>query len=148
MKKRFLGSRLSSAAVQLQPQQPLHVDIASQDFARSSYTAAAKPSVESDSNGTGTYSSTTTFNAQTSQMPNAEKKYNIYLSTTRSGRLELDLSKDVSAVSRINNTVQSQAIKDCFCLGKFNPQRPQPILVKFITIAISHNTYVHLCSMG
>ena len=56
---------------------------------------------------------------------------------TRSERLDSDLSKVVSVVSGINSSVQYQAIEDCSCLGKFNPQRsqPRPILVKFVRIA-------------
>ena len=56
---------------------------------------------------------------------------------TRSARLESDLSKVVSVVSGINNSVQSQAIKDCHRLGKFNPLRsqPRPVLVKFVQTA-------------
>jgi len=77
-----------------------------------------------------------------------EKKFNVVVygisecpnGTSRSERLNQDLSDVVSVLSKVSSSIEPQAIKDCFRLGKFNPQRskPRPILVKFIRIADVH----------
>ena len=77
-----------------------------------------------------------------------EKKFNVVIygisecpnGTSRSERLNQDLSDVVSVLSKVSSSIEPQAIKDCFRLGKFNPQRskPRPILVKFIRIADVH----------
>ena len=124
-----LKTALNSAAHHSQQPSQLAGTV-TQDPARRSYASVAGPSGESDSNPV------------LKQEPNSDKKF-IYgidecpKGMTRSERLDSDLSKVVSVVSGINSSVQSQAIKDCFRLGKFNPQRsqPRPILVKFVRIA-------------
>ena len=106
-----------------------------------SYAAAATPGGESPSNS----KLSTSSNVQTSStrlVSSSDKKFNIVIygidecakGTIRSERLESDFSKVVSVVSRINSNVHSQAIKDCFHLGKYDPQhkRPRPIMVRFI----------------
>ena len=106
-----------------------------------SYAAAATPGGESPSNS----KLSTSSNVQTSStrlVSSSDKKFNIVIygidecakGTSRSERLESDFSKVVSVVSGIDSNVHSQAIKDCFRLGKYDPQhkRPRPILVKFI----------------
>ena len=89
------------------------------------WRSVAGPSGESDSNPV------------LKQEPNSDKKFIYGIDEcpkwmTRSERLDSDLSKVVSVVSGINSSFESQAIKDCFRLGKFNPQRsqPRPILVE------------------
>ena len=104
---RGLKTALNSAAHHSQQPSQLAGTV-TQDSARRSYASVAGPSGESDSNPV------------LKQEPNPDKKFKV-----------------VSVVSGINSSVQSQAIKDCFRLGKFNPQRsqPRPILVKFVRIA-------------
>ena len=129
---RGLKTALNSAAHHSQQPSQLAGTV-TQDPARRSYASVAGPSGESDSNPV------------LKQEPNSDKKFNIVIygidecpkGMTRSERLDSDLSKVVSVMSGINSSVQSQAIKDCFRLGKFNPQRsqPRPILVKFVRIA-------------
>ena len=57
--------------------------------------------------------------------------------TSRSERLTQDLSEVVTVLSKVSSSIESQAIKDCYRLGKFNPQKhkPRPILVRLIRIA-------------
>ena len=54
--------------------------------------------------------------------------------TSRSARLELDLSNAVSVLSTLESSCQSQSICDCYRLGKYSPHgtRPRPLLVKFV----------------
>ena len=132
----FLQCTLNSVMDLAHSQQSLQqAGAATQEPAQRSYAAVAGPS-ESDS---------TAVLKRREQEPNSDKKYNIVIyginecpkGMTRSARLESDLSKVVSVVSGINSSVQSQAIKDCHRLGKFNPLRsqPRPILVKFVRTA-------------
>jgi uncharacterized phage infection (PIP) family protein YhgE len=114
---RGLKTALNSAAHHSQQPSQLAGTV-TQDPARRSYASVAGPSGESDSNPV------------LKQEPNSDKKFNIVIygidecpkGMTRSERLDSDLSKVVSVVSGINSSVQSQAIKDYFRLGKFNPQ--------------------------
>ena len=131
------GSTASTATDGLQAystQQPLQRKVATtEEPVQRNYAAVAESSGESVSP------------KQKKQEPNSDKKFNIVIyginecpkGMSRSARLESDLAKVVSVVSGINSSVQSQAIKDCFRLGRFNPQRlqPRPILVKFVRIA-------------
>ena len=50
---------------------------------------------------------------------------------------ESDLKSVVSVLSKIDNSVKSQSIKDVYRLGRFNsnPKHPRPILVQFIRAA-------------
>ena len=76
---------------------------------------------------------------------NSTKKYNVIFfgvdecpaGTSRSVRLESDLSCVVSVISSFVTNIQSQALSDCYRLGKFSPlhSKPRPILVKFIRVA-------------
>ena len=89
------------------------------------------------------------LNAQASSsrklLANTDRKYNVVIygisecpkGTSRSERLTQDLSKVESVFSHVSSSIQSQAIKDCYRLGKFNPQKPnpRPILVKLVRIA-------------
>ena len=78
----------------------------------------------------------------------SEEKFNVVIygisecpkDTPRSERLTQDLSKVGSVLSKVSSSIQSQAIQDCYHLGKFNPQntKPRPILVKLIRIADMH----------
>ena len=54
--------------------------------------------------------------------------------SSRASRLESDLNNAVSVLSSVENTIQSQSVKDCYRLGKFSPSstRPRPILIKMI----------------
>ena len=57
--------------------------------------------------------------------------------TSRSARLESDLSSAVSVISSLVRNFHSHALSDCYRLGKFNPSRsnPRPLLIKFIRVA-------------
>ena len=53
-------------------------------------------------------------------------------------RLQSDLSKAVSVLSGLDNSIQSPSIRDTFRLGKFSTyhcDRPRPLLVKFVRAA-------------
>ena len=53
-------------------------------------------------------------------------------------RLQPDLSKAVSVLSGLDNSIQSPSIRDTFRLGKFSTyhrDRPRPLLVKFVRAA-------------
>ena len=92
-------------------------------------------------NQTKTYASVA-GSVPTSEQTTAEKKFNVIVygiaespsSTTRSERIQNDLSKVVELFSKIDCNVGTNAIKDHFRLGKYqsNHQRPRPILVKFL----------------
>ena len=74
-----------------------------------------------------------------------ERKFNVILygideyprGTSRPFRLQGDLNKAVSLLSGLDNSINSQSVKDEFRLGKFSAenQKPQPLLVKFIRAA-------------
>ena len=78
-----------------------------------------------------------------------EKKFNVVVygiaespkGTPRLERVKQDLSSVVLVLSELSSSVQAHAIKDCYRLGKFNPQRlkPRPILVRLIRIADVHS---------
>ena len=89
------------------------------------------------------------LNAQASSsrklLANTDRKLNVVIygisecpkGTSRSERLTQDLSKVESVFSQVSSSIQSQAIKDCYRLGKFNSEKPnpRPILVKLVRIA-------------
>ena len=76
---------------------------------------------------------------------NPDRKYNVVLygieecpqGTSKHARLQSDLKHVVSVMSKVDNTISSESIKDCYCLGKFNPNQslPRPVLVKFIRVS-------------
>ena len=78
-----------------------------------------------------------------------EKKFNVVVygiaegpkGTPRLERVKQDLSSVVLVLSELSSSVQAHAIKDCYRLGKFNPQRlkSRPILVRLIRIADVHS---------
>ena len=78
-----------------------------------------------------------------------DKKFNIVVygidecskGTPRHNRLINDVHKVVSVLSSVDTTIQSQSIKDCLRLGKFNPkqQHPRPLLVRFVRITDASN---------
>ena len=55
----------------------------------------------------------------------------------RSARFESDLTSVVRVFSALDSSIQSQSVRDCYRLGKFNrgASRPRPILVKFVRAA-------------
>ena len=74
-----------------------------------------------------------------------DRKYNIVLygvdecakGIPKRGRFESDLSKAVSILSGLDESIQSESIKDIYRLGKFSQEkkRPSPLLVKFIRVS-------------
>ena len=54
-------------------------------------------------------------------------------------RLESDKTSVVSVFSTLDGTIQAHSIKECYCLGKFDPKRnntkPGPILVHFVRMS-------------
>ena len=54
--------------------------------------------------------------------------------TDRSSRLQNDIKNVLTVFNPIITTLEPNAIKDCFRLGKFNPNstRPRPLMVKFL----------------
>ena len=74
-----------------------------------------------------------------------DRKYNVIVygvnespkGTTKHARLESDLNGAVTVLSKLDNHIQNQSIKDVYRLGKFNPVaiHPRPLLVKFIRAA-------------
>ena len=74
-----------------------------------------------------------------------DKKFNIIIygikecqkGTSKRERLESDLNSVVSVLTGVDNTIQSQSIKDIYRLGKFSQYHkyPRPLLVKFIRAA-------------
>ncbi len=83
--------------------------------------------------------------ATVKQDHNPDRKYNVVLygieecpqGTSKHARLQSDLKHVVSVMSKVDNTISSESIKDCYCLGKFNPNQslPRPVLVKFIWVS-------------
>ena len=77
--------------------------------------------------------------------PYSSRKYNLVLygvpecppGTPRPDRLDSDLTSSVSVFSAVDPKFESQSIKDCSRLGKFDPKhsRPRPILVQFVRMA-------------
>ena len=123
-------------------------DATCSDMSRKSYATATVIS-----NGeSGHVSASTVPNVQvqtgiteTPPKINPERKFNIVVyginecskGTPRHSRLQSDLSSAVSILSKLDNNIQPQSIKDCYRLGKFLPEResPRPILVKLIRIS-------------
>ena len=80
-----------------------------------------------------------------SQISHSERKFNVIVygieecpkGTPKHARLQSDLSHVGSVLSEVDTSVDSQSIKDCYCLGKFIPNQslPRPVLVKFIQIS-------------
>lgn len=72
----------------------------------------------------------------------SEKKFNVIVygvkecpsNTPRSDRLQTELSSVIDIFSSLDSSIQTNAIKDHFRLGKYSidHQRPRPILVKFL----------------
>ena len=54
--------------------------------------------------------------------------------SSRYARLESDLASVVSVLTTLESSFHSQSIKDCYRLGKFNPEsnKPRPILIQFV----------------
>ena len=54
--------------------------------------------------------------------------------SSQSAGLESDLASVVSVLATLESSFHSQSIKDCYRLGKFNPEsnKPRPILVQFV----------------
>ena len=57
--------------------------------------------------------------------------------TPKHARSESDLRSVISVLSKVDNSVESQSIRDVYRLGRYNsnPTHPRPILVKFIRAA-------------
>ena len=74
-----------------------------------------------------------------------ERKYNIILyerdecpkGSSRSARLEGDLNKALTVLSKFDQSIGSHAIKDIYRLGRFSStiKKPRPLLVKLIQVA-------------
>ena len=58
-----------------------------------------------------------------------------------SARLESDLASVVSILTTLESSFHSQSIKDCYRLGKFNPEsnKPRPILAQFVRVVDATN---------
>ena len=59
--------------------------------------------------------------------------------SSRFSCLSSNLASVVSVLSALDSNIQSHSIKECHCLGKFNPTqetiKPRPILVRFVRLA-------------
>jgi len=57
--------------------------------------------------------------------------------TPKHARSESDLRSVISVLSKVDNSVESQSIRDVYRLGRYNsnPTHPRPVLVKFIRAA-------------
>ena len=58
--------------------------------------------------------------------------------TTTQDRLQMDVKNVTSAFSKLESPpIDESSIKDCYRLGKYNPEvnRPRPVLVKFLRYA-------------
>ncbi len=74
-----------------------------------------------------------------------DKKFNVILygvnecppGTDRLTRLSSDLNNVVAVFSTLDSDIQRHSIKECYRLGKFDPQqeKPRPILARFIQMA-------------
>ena len=102
-------------------------------------SAAHDPTTDSGSNMQNRQAATAT------QVPNPDRKYNVVVygveecpqGTPKHARLQSDLKHVVSVMSKVDNTICLESIKDCYRLGKFKPNQslPRPVLVKFIRIS-------------
>ena len=102
--------------------------------ARKSYATVTAPSSES----------ATITHVPHNQFNNPDRKYNIVVygidecpkGLSKSDRFNYELTNVISTMSKIDSSINSQSIKDCFRLGKFIVQQkqPRPILVKFIRV--------------
>ena len=114
-----------------------------------SYATAARSgesSSESTSHDTvsGTHSKPETTKAAQTHYYH-DRKFNVIVygidecpeNTPKHARTESDLKNVVSVLSKVDNSVEPQSIKDIYRLGKFksNSKHPRPILVKFIRAA-------------
>ena len=82
---------------------------------------------------------------KTTKHDHPDRKYNVVVygieecpkGSPKNTRLQSDLNHVVSLLSKVDTTINAQSIKDCYRLGKFNPNQnhPRPILVKFIRIS-------------
>ena len=83
--------------------------------------------------------------ATVKQDHNPDRKYNVVLygieecpqGASKHARLQSNLKHVVSVMSKVDNTISSESIKDCYHLGKFNPTQslPRPVLVKFVRVS-------------
>ena len=76
-----------------------------------------------------------------------DRRYNVVLygveecpsGSSRFSRLSSDLASVVSVFSAPDSTIQSHSIKECYRLGRFNPNnginKPRPLLVRFVRMA-------------
>jgi hypothetical protein len=74
-----------------------------------------------------------------------ERKYNVILfgldecprGTSRSARLDEDLKKAIFVLSKADQSIDSNTIKDIYRLGRYTAEnkKPRPLLVKFIRVA-------------
>lgn len=92
---------------------------------------------------------TTSVNVSTfplaSPLDGHERKFNVVVygveecsrGSSKVSRLKEDMVKVVSALSKVDNSIGSQSIKDVFRLGRFSidNKKPRPLLVKFIRAA-------------
>ena len=111
--------------------------------ARSYASAANAPQDPATTSATLAHppSTSTVANPRISQ----ERKFNVIIygidecprGTSRPSRLQGDLDKAVLLLSGLDNSINSQCVKDVFRLGKFSVenQKPRPVLVKFIRAA-------------
>ena len=89
---------------------------------------------------------------------NPESKYNLVLfgveecrpGLPRSARFESDLTSVVRVFSALDSSIQSQSVRDCYRLGKFNrgASRPRPILVKFVRAADASKIFTRKKSLS
>ena len=74
-----------------------------------------------------------------------ERKFNVVVywveecskRSSKVSRMNEDMDKVVSALSKVDNSIESQSIKDVYHLGRFSidNKKPRPLLVKFIRAA-------------
>ena len=108
----------------------------------SHYTQSDKPQANTDPIDTDTHSSGATVSKP---LPIFDKKFNLVVygitehppKTNRQTRLNKDLECLLTCFSKIDNKIDSFAIKDYFRLGKYDSSRPRPrpLLVKFLRSA-------------
>ena len=92
-----------------------------------------------------TVSKTALSQSNRSIASNTERKYNVILygldecpkGTPRSTRIENDLNKAISILSKADKSITSLSIKDAYRLGRLSSEnkKPRPLLVKFIRVS-------------
>lgn len=121
------------------------------DSSNLSSTVRSSASVTANSHDAGTRSSSGTSDSTSAESSvrssnfDPNRKFNVIIrgidecpqGTTRDERLSSDLGKSVSICSKLVSTINKEAIRDHFRLGKYRPdqERPRPIMVKFIRSA-------------